>query len=116
MQLEDYFDFTDPDAIRIKGHRIWIEDVLYEYVYRHLTVEQLAERFDTLSLDKIHATILYYLVNQEPIDAYLADWIAHGQRMLEEQQQRHDPVIERLRRTRRVLDALARDCELVALQ
>ncbi len=32
MQLEDYFDFLAPDDIRIKSHRIGIEDVLYEYI------------------------------------------------------------------------------------
>lgn len=32
MQLEDYFDFLAPNDIRIKGHRIGIEDVLYEYI------------------------------------------------------------------------------------
>ena len=31
MQLEDYFDFLGPDAIRIKGHRIGIEHVLAYY-------------------------------------------------------------------------------------
>jgi hypothetical protein len=28
MQLEDYFDFSNPEEIRIQGHRIWIEHVL----------------------------------------------------------------------------------------
>ena len=28
-RLEDYFDFSSPDEIRIQGHRIWIEHVLY---------------------------------------------------------------------------------------
>ncbi len=32
MQLEDYFDFLAPDGIRIKGHRIGIETVLYDYL------------------------------------------------------------------------------------
>ena len=35
MQLEQYFDFLAPDDIRIeKGHRIGIESVLYEYLFR----------------------------------------------------------------------------------
>jgi hypothetical protein len=32
MQLEDYFDLLDTDDIRIKGHRIGIEDVLLLYL------------------------------------------------------------------------------------
>ena len=39
MQLEDYFDFLAPDDIRIKGHRIGIETVLYEYIYHAQTPE-----------------------------------------------------------------------------
>ena len=44
MQLEDYFDFLAPDDIRIKGHRIGIEFVLYEYIYHGQTPEELARR------------------------------------------------------------------------
>jgi hypothetical protein len=40
MQLEDYFDFLRPDDIRIKGHRIGIETVLYEYIHRAKTAEE----------------------------------------------------------------------------
>ncbi|MCC5656800.1 DUF433 domain-containing protein [Nostoc sp. XA010] len=32
MQLEDYFEFLDPDAIRIKGHRIGIDNVIQYYL------------------------------------------------------------------------------------
>jgi hypothetical protein len=28
MQLEDYFEFLDPDDIRLKGHRIGIDNVI----------------------------------------------------------------------------------------
>jgi uncharacterized protein (DUF433 family) len=59
MQLEDYFDFQAPDDIRIKGHRIGIESVLYEYIHRHQTAEEIARRFETLTLEQIYATILY---------------------------------------------------------
>ena len=31
MVLEDYFDFLEPDVIRLKGHRIGIEDVIELY-------------------------------------------------------------------------------------
>ena len=72
MQLEDYFEFLAPDEIKIKDHRIWIQDVLYEYIHRGMTVEELVERFDTLTLEQIHAVILYYLHNKEAMDKSLA--------------------------------------------
>ena len=97
MQLEDYFDFLAPDDIRIKGHRIGIESVLYEYIFREQTPEAIAKRFSSLSLEQIYATILYYLHNREQIDAYMADWIEYGRRAREEQERNPPPVVERLR-------------------
>lgn len=39
MELNQYFDFLAADDIRIKGHRIGIETVLYEYLHRERTAE-----------------------------------------------------------------------------
>lgn len=76
MQLEDYFDFEkftteygEAECIRIKGHRIDIEMVIDEFLAGKQPNEIL-ERFPTLSLEKIYATIAYYLHNREEIDAY----------------------------------------------
>ena len=58
MKLEDYFVFLADDDIRLKGSRIGIESVLYEYIYRAQTAENIAERFPTLKLEQIYATLL----------------------------------------------------------
>jgi uncharacterized protein (DUF433 family) len=100
MQLEDYFDFLAPDDIRIKGHRIGIEDVLYEYIFNAKTPEEIQRRFPTLTLEQIYATLTYYHRNKEKIDTYLTDWIEFGNRMRAEQERNPDPVILRLRRLR----------------
>ena len=100
MQLEDYFDFLAPDDIRIKGHRIGIEDVLYEYIFNAKTPDELQRRFPTLTLEQIHATITYYLHNKDKIDAYLTDWIEFGERMRAEQEKNPPPVMVRLRQLR----------------
>ena len=60
MQIEDYFNFLAEDDIRIKGTRIGIESVLYEYIHRSQTPEAIAEHFRTLTLEQVYATILYY--------------------------------------------------------
>jgi hypothetical protein len=39
MQLEDYFDFQRPDDIRLKGTRIGIETILYDFIHRSRTPE-----------------------------------------------------------------------------
>ena len=49
MQLEDYFTFLAPDDIRLKGHRIGIESVLYEHIHRAQTPEQIAQTYPTLT-------------------------------------------------------------------
>lgn len=41
MQLEEYFDFLAPDDIQIKGHRIGIETVLYDYLFCACTPEEI---------------------------------------------------------------------------
>jgi uncharacterized protein (DUF433 family) len=73
MRLEDYFDFSDPRDIRIQGHRVWIQHILHPYLNEGKSPEQIAQDLPTLSLDKIYATILYYLLNKEAVTQYLSD-------------------------------------------
>jgi uncharacterized protein (DUF433 family) len=98
MQLEDYFEFLGPQEIKLKGHRVWLEHVLYEYIYRERTAEQIAREFDTVSLDKIYASILYYLQNKEIVSQYIADWLESGRRAREEQARKHPELVETLGR------------------
>jgi len=101
MVLEDYFDFQAPDDIRIRGSRIGIESVLYEYIYREQSPEAIAPHFPTLSLEQIYATILYFLNNREQVETYLANWLAWGRQMREEQDRNPPPVVVRLRALRK---------------
>lgn len=97
MKLENYFEFLAPDDIRIKGHRIGIESILYEYIHRDQTPEAIAVTFPTLSLEQIYATILYYLHNRKQIDAYMTDWLEYSRRVREEQDRNPPPIVVRLR-------------------
>src|SRR5262245_9645668 len=98
MQLEDYFNFIAPDDIRIKGTRVGIETVLYEYIHRAQSPEEIAERFPSLTLEQVYATILYYLRNKDAVSTYLAEWLEQGRRAREEQRGNPAPFIEKLRR------------------
>lgn len=71
MELENYFEFIHEDAIRIKGTRVNIETVLRDYLEGG-SPEEMAINYPTLSLEQIHATILYYLANQSETDEYLS--------------------------------------------
>ena len=99
-KLEDYFEFIEPNDIRIKGHRIGIDNVI-DYYLNGCTPEQIREHFPSLNLENIYATITYYLHNKEKLDAYM-------ERLNEEREQRYQewltaepsPAIERLRAIR----------------
>ena len=105
MQLEDYFDFLAPDDIRIKGHRIGIEDVLYEYLFNAKTPDELQRRFPSLTHEEIYATILYYLHNQDTVTKYLEDWLEYCNRAEREQELNPPPIVQKLRQAR---EAIAR--------
>ncbi len=110
MQLEDYFDFLADDDIRIKGSRVGIESVLYDYIYREQTPEVIARRFPTLTLETVYATILYYLHNRKKVETYLLDWLEYSRKVREAQAQNPPPVVLRLR----ALKAERRKAALVA--
>jgi uncharacterized protein (DUF433 family) len=100
MQLEDYFDFHTPDDIRLKGTRVGIETVLYEFIYQSRSPEVIATRYPSLTLEQVYATITYYLHNQEDVRAYLTRWIEHGERMRAEQERNLTATTRRLRQLR----------------
>jgi uncharacterized protein (DUF433 family) len=97
MKLEEYFNALAPDDIRLKGTRIGIESILYEYIYRSKTPEEIAEQFHTVTLEQVYATILYYLHHRSEVDAYLVDWLEFSRIIREEQQRNPSPARMRFR-------------------
>lgn len=104
MQLEDYFDILSPEDIRLRGTRIGIETILYDHSYRARTPEQIVASSPALTLEQIHATIVYYLHGRERIGAYLTAWLAWGQRA-RAAQEAEPAVQERRRRLRQAREA-----------
>lgn len=100
MQLEDYFNFLAPDDIRLKGSRIGIETVLYEYIYRARTPEEIAKIYSSLTLEQVYATILYYLHNQEAVNKYIADWLEREHQQRKAQALNPHPAAARLQKIR----------------
>jgi uncharacterized protein (DUF433 family) len=100
MQLEDYFDFLAPNDIRIKGHRVGIETILYDYIHRKRTPEEIQSDYGTLSLEQVYATILYYLHDKEAVGKYLADWMEFCRRSREESMKQHLEWYEKLRQVK----------------
>jgi uncharacterized protein (DUF433 family) len=75
MLLEDYFDFQRPDGIRLKGTRVGIETVLYDFIFRARTPDEIAQSYPSLTLGQVYATILYNLHEKEKVTAHLAEWM-----------------------------------------
>ena len=96
MQLENYFDFLSEDDIRLKGTRIGIETVLYEYIHRCRTPEEIVEAYTGLNHEQVYATILYYWQHQEQIGQYLTHWLEHCLQAEQEQDQNPSPFVQRL--------------------
>ena len=104
MQIQDYFNFLASDDIRIQGSRIGIESVLYEYIYRAKTPEEIAQQFESITLEQVYATILYYLQNQEEIKVYLADWLEFSRQQRQEQKRNPSPARQRFRQLKAQAD------------
>jgi uncharacterized protein (DUF433 family) len=116
MQLEEYFDFWDPDDIRIKGTRIGIESILYEYIHNAGSPEEINERFYTVSLEQVYATILYYLHDKETVGAYLTRHLEYCRAAREAYERNPPPVAVRLRRIKEQLAAYPPEERDAALQ
>ena len=108
MELEGYFEFLGPDDIRLKGSRVGIEFLLRDY-QEGASLEEIALRYPTLSLEQVHATITYYLSHQERVHAYLARWRGQGQAAWEQQNRQPSEFVrdlrQRVEQQRRALQA-----------
>lgn len=98
MQLENYFAFLSEDDIRLKGTRVGIETILYDYIHRQRSPEIIAGTYPSLTLEQVYATILYYLQNKEAISKYLADWLEWGRGMRKQQDTDPSPARQKLRK------------------
>ena len=96
MQLEDYFEFIDLDDIRIKGHRIGIDNVI-QYYLQGYSPEQIIEELPSLNLEKIYATLTYYLHNRVEIDAYMLRLAKWREQRYQESLANPSPLMQRLR-------------------
>lgn len=96
MQLEDYFEFLEPNDIRVKGHRIGIQSILRKYLAGQ-PVEEIARQYDTLRSVDIYATVTYYLENKDQVDAYLQRVDEQLAADMARSDASPSPVVERLR-------------------
>ena len=102
MQLEGYFVFLAPDDIRLRGTRIGIEHILYEYIHNAKSPEEIIQVFHTVKLVQVYATILYYLENRETVEQYVADWLDYTLKAEAEHDQHPPMLVGQLRQLRAI--------------
>jgi uncharacterized protein (DUF433 family) len=95
LPVAEYFLFIADDDIRVKGTRIGIEHILYEYIHNAKSPEEIALMFPTITLEQIYATILYYFQNSATIGQYVSDWLDYT--LKAEAAQDQDPAIQQLK-------------------
>jgi uncharacterized protein (DUF433 family) len=98
--IEEYFNFLDDFDIRIQGTRIGIENILFEYIEKNRSPEDILLIYPSLTLEQIYATIFYYLQNQEKISNYMTTWLEHSFKMREKQKLHPFTVGEKMRQLR----------------
>jgi uncharacterized protein (DUF433 family) len=107
MRLEEYFEFFSPEDIRVKGTRVGIEHILYEYIYNAKSPEEIVKQFHTTTLEQVYATILYYLENKEVVEKYVGDWLAYCLKAEAEFDRNPPPVVVKLRKWKEQQKALS---------
>ena len=112
MQIEEYFNFLAENDIRIKGTRIGIETVLDEYIHNGKTAEAIADRYHTVTLEQVYATILYYLQNREKVGAYLENYLEYCRKAREEYEKNPPPGVIRLRELKAKQQGIAGDTKI----
>ena len=96
--LEDNFMFLAENDIRLKGTRVGIETILYEYIHNSKLPAVIADHYYySLTVEQVYATILYYLQNQEKVGTYLEDYLKYCQNAREEYEKDPPPGVARLR-------------------
>ena len=96
--LEDNFMFLTENDIRLKGTRVGIETILYEYIHNSKMPVVIAAHYYTPTLEQVYATILYYLQNREKVGAYFEDYLEYCRKAREEQAKNPSPAVIRLRK------------------
>lgn len=103
MQFDDLFDLWEPDDIRLKGHRIGLDDVLTLYE-SGMTAAEIADYFGTLKSRQIEDVIAYYLLHRAELDPAVNAQLRYA---AEQTQQAEQHPSERALRMRTLLEAQA---------
>lgn len=72
LQVAPLLDMAAPDDVRIRGHRIGLEHLVFAF-NRGETAEEIVQRFPGIDLRTVYTLIAYYLTYRDEIDSYITD-------------------------------------------
>lgn len=82
---------TDSDnVVRVGGTRVTLDTVVVVFK-QGATAEEIAQRYPSLKLGDIYATIAFYLNHQKEVEAYLKQRQQQAQEIRQMNQARFDP-------------------------
>ena len=79
MNFELYVDTSEPQHIRLRGHRIDLATLVKAF-NAGLSPEQIVHDYPTLTLEEVYGAITYYLHNRADVDRYVHDGDAEVER------------------------------------
>jgi len=91
-----YVTKTPEGGWRVTGTRVSLDSIVHAYWEGRLP-EAIVTDFPTLSLEKVHGTIAFYLRHQDEIDRYLVEQDTLWRQFQEESAARNNPLLQRLR-------------------
>lgn len=99
-----------------KALEVGIETVLYDFIHRDRTPEEITQTYSSLTREQVYATILYYLDNKKAVIKYVAEWLEWHHQQLKAQQLTPSPSALRLRklRTQKEAEKRAHDSQISA--
>ena len=106
---DSYVVQTPDGGWRIAGTRVSLDSVVHAY-REGLSPEAIADEFPSLSLEKVHGSIAFYLHNQEAIDRYLQEQAIRWEQLRQKSEADNRETLAKLREHRRqTSDPASRD-------
>lgn len=85
------FEIVSGEVAYIGGTRVTLETLLHSFL-EGATAEEIVQRYPTLDLADVYATIGYYLHNREEIDNYLRQAEVETQQLRDTIEGRFPPI------------------------
>jgi uncharacterized protein (DUF433 family) len=95
----NYVESVPNGGYRVAGSRVGLESVVLGYLNGQ-SAEAIQENFPTLSLEKIHGTIAFYLHHRAEVDRYLADLAARWEELRNKSETDNAELLARIRAAR----------------